>query len=363
MADHPRRPQPWWKSHSVKLGLALGGMGGLNAHGAGVLAGLADSGMVPDLISCSSGQIHWVVSFLKGENLRERVVKLERKLTPFPEPFRALNFWRNMMFGVPGVGQAMSLSRQMLGGGRLMEMMQRFGRTGSLVDAALPMPNWSPARPDAFFEDAAEVINKSTIGIFFNSFNPKTGIEHVHVNKIARAQVDLRRKQRKNYPIVWRQLDDVTPAAVRDALWLVQFGMGGTDGAMRERIDGAYVRQLLLRELTHARTIIAVPPVDAAWRSATPSNMMDLQAWQLRMWFGQSLREQMEQIHTMNDMIKRNIINDNSYHMIKVIQVDPPKIEKYYDYMLERASIFDAARQSIISRLVDSNEISPWRAA
>ena len=45
-------------------GLALGGVGGFNAHDAGVLKAFADKGVVPDVITCTSGAIFWTYQFL-----------------------------------------------------------------------------------------------------------------------------------------------------------------------------------------------------------------------------------------------------------------------------------------------------------
>ena len=45
-------------------GLALGGLGGFNAHDAGVLKAFADRGVVPDVITCTSGAIFWTYQYL-----------------------------------------------------------------------------------------------------------------------------------------------------------------------------------------------------------------------------------------------------------------------------------------------------------
>jgi hypothetical protein len=52
----------------VSTGLALGGLAGNNAHGAGVLQATLDYDVEPELISCTSGQIHWVARYLKARN-------------------------------------------------------------------------------------------------------------------------------------------------------------------------------------------------------------------------------------------------------------------------------------------------------
>jgi hypothetical protein len=46
------------------VAMALGGLGGFNAHDAGVLAAAHECGLQPDIITCTSGAIFWTDLFL-----------------------------------------------------------------------------------------------------------------------------------------------------------------------------------------------------------------------------------------------------------------------------------------------------------
>ena len=46
------------------VAMALGGLGGFNAHDAGVLAAAHECGLKPDIITCTSGAIFWTHLFL-----------------------------------------------------------------------------------------------------------------------------------------------------------------------------------------------------------------------------------------------------------------------------------------------------------
>ena len=52
-------------SDQTKVAFALGGLAGNNAFGAGFLQAALDLGLAPDMISCTSGQIHWVREYLR----------------------------------------------------------------------------------------------------------------------------------------------------------------------------------------------------------------------------------------------------------------------------------------------------------
>ncbi len=49
--------------------VALGGLAGNNAHGAGFLEALRRSGIMPQIISCTSGQLRPVEAFLRGDDI------------------------------------------------------------------------------------------------------------------------------------------------------------------------------------------------------------------------------------------------------------------------------------------------------
>lgn len=64
-------------SRSAKrvIGLALGGLGGFNAHNVGVLQALKDANLKPDIITCTSGAIYWTWRYLLGADLRTEILE------------------------------------------------------------------------------------------------------------------------------------------------------------------------------------------------------------------------------------------------------------------------------------------------
>jgi hypothetical protein len=64
---------------AVKLttAFALAGLGGFNAHGAGFLAAASKCGVVPDLVTATSGQIVVLADWLQQKNLEESLVSPE----------------------------------------------------------------------------------------------------------------------------------------------------------------------------------------------------------------------------------------------------------------------------------------------
>jgi hypothetical protein len=56
---------------------ALAGLGGFNAHGAGFLAAASTCGVMPDLVTATSGQIVVLADWLQNKNLEESLVSPE----------------------------------------------------------------------------------------------------------------------------------------------------------------------------------------------------------------------------------------------------------------------------------------------
>ena len=118
------------------------------------------------------------------------------------------------------------------------------------------------------------------VGIVFNSFNPVEGVENVYLNDVARELLS-RRKRGSKYtpgsPSSYRErtvYQAITPGAVRDGLWLYNYGFDPEDRprALELSLDGAYFRDILLSELTPVRHIYAVRPVNFRWVGALPTN-------------------------------------------------------------------------------------------
>ena len=95
-----------------KIGFALGGLAGNNAHGAGFLQAALDIGAQPDFITCTSGQILWVHRYLEarvgetapGDVLRERLQGDIDEIERFHQV--DLDLFSLALYGKPGTFRA-----------------------------------------------------------------------------------------------------------------------------------------------------------------------------------------------------------------------------------------------------------------
>ena len=225
------------------IGFALGGLAGNNAHGAGFLQAALDTGVTPEMISCTSGQLLWVWYYLRLLNKDHNVScdgTLERRFqdeldkppppalifdavpTPWPPaeefvrraadlsrdwPFaRDFAWWWLTLFGKKDRYQPcfQSLSLDILRNAQQStnDLLQKMLK-GKLGDAFLVefLANIAPNRllkPDfrqEFFDNISDTFNCSEIGIVFNSYQPGScegtqgPVEYIHVNEVARKQL------------------------------------------------------------------------------------------------------------------------------------------------------------------------------
>ena len=205
------------------IGFALGGLAGNNAHGAGFLQAALDTGVTPEMISCTSGQLLWVWHYLRlldNDNTVSGDGTLERRFqdeldklsplalifdavpTPWPSteefvrraadlsrdwPFaRDFTWWWLTLFGkkdryqpcFPSLWLDIVRNAQQSTNDLLQKTL-----TGKLGDAFLVefLANIAPNRvltPDfrqEFFDNISATFNCSEIGIVFNSYQPAPG--------------------------------------------------------------------------------------------------------------------------------------------------------------------------------------------
>jgi hypothetical protein len=81
------------------VAMALGGLGGFNAHDAGVLAAAHECGLEPDIITCTSGAIYWTDLFLTNPGaIRDEVEQQAEEVS-------GANAVQVAVLGDPGVFQ------------------------------------------------------------------------------------------------------------------------------------------------------------------------------------------------------------------------------------------------------------------
>jgi hypothetical protein len=348
-----------------KIAFALGGLGGNNAHGAGFLAAALEKGIHPSMISCTSGQILWVFRYLLSLNhhqdrqpaLRAQLQNDIHNLEAFHSPDLDLSMLA--LFGKEGVYRP--AGREYLADA-WRNAAESFGHTVfdksrtfvarrflELFPCRLMVPDF----PKSFFQQISDELNASKdIGIVFNSYNPSSGLEYVYLNPQARKLLTATSTHPGRYqhgkPSSYRKrtiYKDISPEAVRDGLWLYFYGFDGDEDRF---VDGAYFREIILSELTHADTIYIARPMHFKWTGALPHNYPEMEDLKTKVGFNGSYDGERNQIVLMNKLLKSGnlmakIGKKPKYHHIKLIEIEMEQTRGYFGYLFEDISVFDDA--------------------
>ena len=194
------------------------------------------------------------------------------------------------------------------------------------------------------------------VGIVFNSFNPVEGVENVYLNDVARELLS-RRKRGSKYtpgsPSSYRErtvYQAITPGAVRDGLWLYNYGFDPEDRprALELSLDGAYFRDILLSELTPVRHIYAVRPVNFRWVGALPTNYADLEDLKTKVAFNGAYDGERHQIFLINKLCREKAFADRGgerepYHHVELEELEIAVPRGYLDYAFEDMAVFEDA--------------------
>lgn len=337
------------------IGLALGGLGGSNAHGVGVLQAMRSLEVRPRALSCTSGMIEWTARWLRGEDLRAELEAAISKAKPYSDKYPIANWAHILSIGLPGVFRAAVPER-------LLRWMLPFNPvdTTAWLDRAVPAQQWVPIRPDAVFHEIADTFNQTNdIALFFNCYDPDDGCEIVHANPagfdylktlwtargLTAEGVGVGLEPERVGPHGPRVVyEPITAEAVRDALWLNAYGFGPR-AHPRQRIDGAYARQFILSEMVDVDILFIARPQAYAWLGRAPQNYTEVRDFETELWFNAAYGQQVKAIEMVNLWIKDGRLKGNGY---KSVQLEPIEIQvqrSYFDYFSEDISVFDTAYQ------------------
>ncbi|MCA0436039.1 MAG: hypothetical protein M9891_17675 [Austwickia sp.] len=352
---------------SPRIALALGGLSGSNAFGAGVLEAAFDLGVRPAMISATSGQIGWVHAYLAraagGRSLRavlhEVIAQVERTgLRDVDATVLALaglrGAFRPAWFELP-----VDLLENMA------TIWQRLSSTSrphpSVIEA---LARLAPARllvpefPAEFFAGLAQAFVAADVPILFNSFSPGTGTQHVHLNPAARALLEQSRGRAGAYAPGTASghrdgtvYQDVTAEAVRAGLWLYEYGFEDGD----EYVDGAYYRQMMLTELWPATDIVAVRPLANAWAGEMPRSFVGVQDLKTQVYFDGAYAAERAQIQLVNTLVEAGELPADRYHHIDFHEIQLAQRRGVLDYVFEDEEVFDlgyARARDVLSRLL-----------
>src|SRR6267142_2465194 len=353
-----------------KIAFALGGLAGNNAHGAGFLEAALKKRVEPTMISFTSGQILWVSRYLasrkvESAQLRKLLAEDIEQIRPFHSP--DLDLAKLSLWGKPGVfrpagpayvATAWRNASQSL---RHLLMDTRDQFVARRLLEVWPCRLLVPDFPESFFAQISDAFNKEDkIGLVFNSYNPHDGCERVYLNEQARRLLGQKsgnpRQYQAGHPSSYRKrtvYEAITPEAVRDALWLYQYGFNGESG---DFLDGAYFRQIILSELTHADTIYVIRPLFYHWSGDLPQNWPEMEDLKTKVSFNGCYAGERHQIELVNKLLKADAFKHGAdgkskYHHIHLEEIEMKTARGFFGYVFEDLAVFDEAYETAMKRL------------
>jgi len=377
-AEEAAREKTTKGRETVDFGLALGGLAGNNAHGAGVLQAFLERGVAPQMISCTSGQIFWVDQFLQagGDNLEGKVkdfTRISNRLQEHikesnPTGIQAFDLWLHLVdtdkerkIRIAVLELPFLMMRNLCQSyvdliGNFEKFRNPWNFYFKMLTELLPARTLISQYSDDFYEGISKRLNKcEKIGILFNGYNVKEGREQVYLNRRAFEILGFKEHWRTDgvYQRPSRYRTDyrpITPDAVRKALWIYEYGMP-TDGGT---LDGAYFRQMILDELARAKTIIAARPVNFKWVGTFPHSWIGQKDLKTEVNFNGSYAGEREKILSMNEMIlggkiSDSTIKDREYHEVKFQEIEIASQEGFFGYACESMEVFERARVAMLN--------------
>ena len=328
----------------TKLAFALAGLGGFNAHGAGFLQAARDNEIKPDLITATSGQIVVLAAYLKGAaDLRQGLIDKSLEDNPFAQ-------LRIALLGYPGVF-APAVTEALA---RILTPPYFGTGVNFFADRFLPAQLYKPARSAETIKQMADTFNDSRIGVIFNAYDPTTGDGVLFGNDAARERmrtrtsIEILPEQKSRDPRIAKAggkeqaIFAITPVAVESALWLSLYGFVGMPNG---QMDGAYHRSCILSELHNFDRVIVCRPLANGWRGDTwPKSYFDVQDWNTEMWFSVGYKAEADAMKRINSLIKSRAIIDRNYKLVDLLEVEPTTPAGYFNYFIERDSVFEDAR-------------------
>ncbi len=332
---------------SKNVAFALGGLAGNLAHGAGFLQGAIDKKIKPEILSCSSGLIFWVYKYLLYlDNGGETLEKIFKEQMKDLEPTGNVNINYNvlLMRGVehffrPAVKEMQT--QIMINYSKFLnKLMWNMGSVNFYQEFLdiIPVKTLTPLFSHDFFEDISNVFNNSNVGVVFNSYHAKQGIENVYLNEKARKLLGVEYGQENKYRdrTVYK---NITPGSVKAGLWLYQYGF---DSVLD--LDGAYYRQIILSELVSVPKIYVLRPIKYFWQGEMPDTYTETEDMKTEIMFNAAYSGERDKIMLINKLIDEKKLPAD-YHKIELVEIEIKNQESFFDYIFERKKVFDYARE------------------
>ena len=75
-----------------------------------------------------------------------------------------------------------------------------------------------------------------------------------------------------------------------------------------------------------------------------PENYFDVQDWNTEMWFSVGYKAEVDALKRINSLIESGGIIDPNYKLVDLLEVEPTTPAGYFNYFIERDSVFEDAR-------------------
>jgi hypothetical protein len=227
-----------------------------------------------------------------------------------------------------------------------------------LADRLLPAQQYVPVRSEADFAKAADTLNKSPIGVVFNSYDPASGEGLLYGNDVARSLLPPTKALPNDHAAklasrpspydrryvseasAERAIHPITAEAVKSALWLSLYGFNGLPGG---QMDGAYHRSCIVSELHVFDRVFVVRPLANGWVGRMPQNWFEVQDWTYEMWFSVGYKAEVDAMRRINDLIAAGHLTDRNFKHVELIEIEPETPAGYFHFFVERARVYDRA--------------------
>jgi hypothetical protein len=339
--------ETWRIVMRTEVAFALAGLGGVNAHGAGFLAAASKNGVVPDLVTATSGQIIVLSDWLQKRDLKASLIDPRRENDPFAQ-------LRTAFFGYPGVFEPaywQTISRW------LTPPAPNEDPAFVLADRILPAQQYVPARKESFFEEIADTFNNraeidgNPIGVLFNAYDISKGTGALYGNSLAKQMLPKKRSlaRQPQGPIdvhyhkdnnLETVVNPITPEAIKGALWLSLYGFEKLPGG---KLDGAYHRSCLVSELHQFSRIFVARPLANGWVGRLPRNWFEVQDWQCEMWFSVGYKAEVDAMKRINDLIEQHHLKDDKFRKVDLVEIEPETPVGYFNYFIEHEAVYNGA--------------------
>lgn len=325
--------------------IALGGLAGNNAHGAGFLEALRRSGKMPQMVTCTSGQILHVAKWLQGVDILAFFEESIAQTQPFGTWLDANLVYKQISANSQVIRPATSefpldvMAAIGRSWHRAVTDPQNFSLFRELYNV-IPARSLVPAFPADFYSSISDALNDTQIGVVFNAYNFEEGRETVYMNKTA---LKLTGKTiGPHHSKSWIDYQPITAATAEQALYLYQYGFKTST----QTVDGAYVRDVVLSEIPSENNeidrIAAVRPQPDNWLGGPPMSNVELQSLQTQVAFNATYIGERERIRLMN-RLSGKLKGDTQPKRVSILELPLAEARTWWDYVVESEAIFRSA--------------------